>query len=110
MAENQVRYNSSRLLQPIEREIALVDQMASSPTLIAWAQNPEDKELYRKAMIELESFRKNFTAKSYFITLTDNQAYYYNNSSGDYTGNEFQYILREGRPADQWFSAWWMVA
>lgn len=103
MAENQARYNASRLLQPIEREIALVDQMASSPTLIAWAQNPEDEELYRKARIELESFRKNFTSKSYFLALTKNRAYYYNNSSGDYTGSEFQYILREGRPADQWF-------
>ena len=32
MAENQVNYNAGKLLKPIEREIALVNQMASSPT------------------------------------------------------------------------------
>lgn len=103
MAENQVRYNSSRLLQPLEREIALAQQMARSPTLLEWAENPEDDQLYRAAMRELESFRQSFRAKNYFIALTKTRQYYHNNAENDYLGVEERYTLRDSRPADAWF-------
>lgn len=77
--------------------------MASSPTLIDWAQDSRNDDLYAEAMRELESFRKNFASESFFIAIKGTREYYYNNSSGEYTGNELQYILRENRPADQWF-------
>lgn len=103
MAENQVRYNSSRLLQPLEREIALAQQMARSPTLLEWAETPEDEQLYRAARRELESFRQSFRAKNYFIALTKARKYYHNNAENDYFGREERYTLRDDRPADAWF-------
>ena len=103
LVENQVRYNSSRLLQPLGREIALAQQMAGSPTLIQWAENPGDEDLREQAMQELESFRQNYQAKSYFIALTKTLDYYHNDASGTYTGSELRYRLRENRPADAWF-------
>ena len=103
MAENQVRYNSSRLLQPLEREIALTQQMARSPTLISWAENPTNPLLNQLAIRELESFRENFLDNSYFIALTKTNDYYYNNSSNEFLGDELRYRLRKDRPADAWF-------
>lgn len=103
LAENQVRYNSSRLLQPLEREIALAQQMARSPTLLKWAENPKNKQLHQAAMQELESFRKSFRAQNYFIALMQTREYYHNNANNDYLGSELRYTLRETRPADAWF-------
>ena len=37
VAEIQVRYDSARLLQSLEREIGLARQMADSSTLVNWA-------------------------------------------------------------------------
>lgn len=103
MAENQVRYNSSRLLQPLAGEIALTRQMARSPTLLKWAKNPDDEQLHRAAMRELESFRRSFEAKNYFIALTKTRDYYHNNAENEYRGSELRYTLRDNRPADAWF-------
>lgn len=103
LAENQVRYNSSRLLQPLEREVALAQQMARSPTLLEWAEDPENEPHYRAAMRELESFRQSFRAKNFFIALTKTREYYHNNSENDYLGSELRYTLRDTRPADEWF-------
>lgn len=103
MAENQVRYNSSRLLQPLEREIGLAQQMANSPTLVAWAQDPEDRQLYSAAMRELESFRQNFKSRNYFLALTKTHDYYHNNEANEFLGQELRYRLRDNRPADAWF-------
>lgn len=103
MIENQVRYNSSRLLQPLEREIALAQQMAASPTLIAWAKDPANPQLDAAARTELESFRRNFNSKNYFIALTKSNDYYHNNEANEFFGQELQYRLRESRPADAWF-------
>ena len=103
MAENQVKYNSSRLLQPLEREIALARQMARSPSLIEWASNPKDEKLKATAMRELESFRQSFLAKNYFIALTKTNGYFHNNEENSFLGSELRYYLRPDRPADAWF-------
>lgn len=103
LAENQIAYNSSRLLAPLEREIALAQQMVNSPTLQEWAAIPHDPILYQAAMRELESFRGNFQANNYFIALTNTLEYFHNNSENAYLGQELRYRLRPDRPADAWF-------
>ena len=42
VAEIQVRYDSARLLQSLEREIGLARQMARSQALLALARTPDD--------------------------------------------------------------------
>lgn len=103
VAEIQVRYDSARLLQSLEREIGLARQMADSSTLVEWAQNPDDEALNRQAIREMESFRSNFRDNSYFVALRDSRQYYYNNAEGEFSGNQLRYILDPDKPEDAWF-------
>lgn len=99
----QVRYDSARLLQPIEREIALARQMAQSQVLKRWALSPDDPELHAQALAEMENYRQNFHDRSYFLALLDSGAYYHNNASNDYGNQPLRYHLKRGKPADAWF-------
>ena len=103
VAEIQVRYDSARLLQSLEREIGLARQMAQSSTLLTWAQNPDDAELEAAAVQQMESYRRNFRDNSYFVALRDSGRYYYNNADNDYAGNQLRYVLDPENPDDAWF-------
>ncbi|MCG7200120.1 GGDEF domain-containing protein [Marinobacter pelagius] len=103
VAEIQVRYDSARLLQSLEREIGLARQMASSSTLIQWAQNPNDPTLKAGAIRQMESFRSNFRDNSYFVALRKTGQYYYNNADNEYAGNQYRYTLDASKPEDAWF-------
>ena len=103
VAEIQVRYDSARLLQSLEREIGLARQMASSSALIQWARSPEDPKLKAQAIRQMESFRSNFRDNSYFVALRGNGHYYYNNADNDYAGNQYRYTLNPDKPDDTWF-------
>ncbi|MBD3641392.1 MAG: GGDEF domain-containing protein [Marinobacter sp.] len=103
VAEIQVRYDSARLLQSLEREIGLARQMASSSTLIQWAQSPDDPALKADAIRQMESFRSNFRDNSYFVALRENGAYYYNNAENEFAGNQYRYTLDADKPEDAWF-------
>lgn len=103
VAEIQVRYDSARLLQSLEREIGLARQMADSSTLVKWATSPEDDALQRQAIREMESFRSNFRDNSYFVALRDSRRYYYNNAENEFEDNQFRYELDPDKPEDAWF-------
>ncbi|MCZ4286508.1 MAG: diguanylate cyclase [Marinobacter sp.] len=103
VAEIQVRYDSARLLQSLEREIGLARQMADSSTLVNWATSPENKSLQRDAIREMESFRSNFRDNSYFVALRDSRRYYYNNTNNEFANDQFRYILDPDKPEDAWF-------
>src|SRR5664279_6657057 len=77
-AEKQVLYDKSRMLQPILREMALARQLAGSSQLHEWARQPDDPALSPRALAELESFRLNFSDKSYFFALKESGGYYHN--------------------------------
>ncbi len=99
----QVRYDSARLLQPIEREIALAKQMAQSQVLKRWARSPEDPELHAQALAEMENYRQNFRDHSFFVALRDSGGYYHNNASNEYAAQPLRYQLKPDNPADAWF-------
>ncbi|MBU2953048.1 sensor domain-containing diguanylate cyclase [Marinobacter sp. F3R08] len=103
VAEIQVRYDSARLLQSLEREIGLARQMASSSALINWAANPDNAALESEAIRQMESFRTNFRDNTYFVALLNNRHYYYNNAENDFAGSQFRYVLDEDKPDDAWF-------
>lgn len=103
IATIQVQYDSSRLLQPLEREIALARQMADSLVLKRWAVDPDDPLLKSQAFAEMESFRRNFRDESYFVALRGSGAYYHNNADNEFSADPFRYNLRPDRPADAWF-------
>lgn len=103
LAETQVRYDTARLLQPLDREIALSRQLADSQVIRRWALNPTDKELETEALAEMESFRRNFQDRSYFVALLDSGAYYHNNAADEFSGQQLRYYLKPDKPADSWF-------
>jgi len=103
VTEIQVRYDSARLLQSLEREIGLARQMAQSSTLLQWAADPENNELTTAAIRQMESFRNNFRDNSYFVALVGNGHYYYNNAENEYEGDQFRYVLDPEKPDDAWF-------
>ena len=103
VAEIQVRYDSARLLQSLEREIGLARQMADSSTLVNWATSPEDQALQSDAIREMESFRSNFRDNGYFVALRDSRRYYYNNANNEFANDQFRYILDPDKPEDAWF-------
>jgi diguanylate cyclase (GGDEF)-like protein len=103
VAEIQVRYDSARLLQSLEREIGLARQMADSSILISWAADPQNPELESDAIREMESFRSNFRDNSYFVALRDSGRYYYNNAADEFAGNQYRYTLNPDKPDDAWF-------
>lgn len=102
-AEKQVLYDKSRMLQPILREVALSRQLASSQYIREWARNPDNKEKTRRALIELESFRRNFADQSYFIGLDKNRQYFHNNAANEFEGKEFRYVLDPNAKKDAWY-------
>jgi len=103
VAEIQVRYDSARLLQSLEREIGLARQMARSSALVQWARSPDDPALEDHAIHQMESFRSNFRDNSYFVALRANGHYYYNNADNEYAGDQFRYVLNPDKPDDAWF-------
>ncbi len=103
VVEIQVRYDSARLLQPIEREIALARQMAQSQVLKQWAARVDDPELHRRALVEMENYRQSFQDRSYFVALLDSGAYYHNNANNEFADQPLRYHLRRDNPADAWF-------
>jgi diguanylate cyclase (GGDEF)-like protein len=101
--EKQVLFDKSRLLQPIVREIALSRQLANSQEIKNWANKPDDPELFRRAIAEMESFRLNFSDNSYFVALLDSGRYYHNNAQNEFAGKQYRYTLSSKKPDDRWF-------
>lgn len=102
-AEKQVLYDKSRLLQPIVREIALSRQFANSQEIRAWARNPGDPALTRRAFTEMENYRQNFADHSYFVALRGSGRYYHNNANNEFAGKEYRYTLSPKKQEDRWF-------
>lgn len=100
----QVRYESARLLKPLEREIALARQMAQSNVLRRWAAaQPPSAELHAEALKEMESYRLGFYDRSFFVARVDTGEYFHNNAANEYAGRELRYRLSPDKPADAWF-------
>lgn len=102
-AEKQVLYDRQRTLQPLIRELALSRQFSQSQDLIDFARNPEDPELRRRAIKEMESFRFNFLEMNYFVALAKSGEYFHNDANNTYQGNQLRYVLNPENPDDAWF-------
>jgi len=103
VAEVQVRYDSARLQQPLEREIALARQLADSNVLKRWAIELDNPDLGTEAIKEMESFRRNFRDNNYFVALLEDGAYYHNNADDEFADRQLRYHLNPDNPDDAWF-------
>ncbi|WP_028492348.1 GGDEF domain-containing protein [Thioalkalivibrio sp. ALE19] len=103
VAEIQVRYDSARLQQPLEREIALSHQLADSTAILRFAREPDNPDREAAAIEEMESFRGNFRDENYFVALRENGAYYHNNADDEFADDPLRYHLDPDDPDDAWF-------
>ncbi|MBV0932588.1 diguanylate cyclase [Marinobacterium weihaiense] len=101
--DKQVRYDKQRVMQPLLREIALAQQLASSPVLLEWLQQPDDLVQEYHALMELERYRESFQNKNYFIGVRSSGHYYYNNAENEYGSDQLRYTLQPDAPEDRWF-------
>lgn len=104
-AEKQVLFDQARIRAPILREIALARKLADSPVLQDWTRNEQDPTLTRRALAELESYRRFFQGGSYFFVVSDSLHYYYNDQSGQFKGKELRYTLDPEKRDDSWYFA-----
>ncbi|MBQ6568553.1 MAG: methyl-accepting chemotaxis protein [Treponema sp.] len=81
----------------LNSELKLAEQMAISPVIIEYMENPSDPGLASRAQAEIEAFQQNFKGKNTF-SISDNDLLYYSNGKVLYT-------LDKSDPANSWFSA-----
>lgn len=94
-----------RLSGPIQRELALARKLADSPLLKHWARNENNPELKANALAELDSYRRHFADKSYFIVPDASKHYYFNDATDAYRGRAQSHTLDPDQPSDSWYFA-----
>ena len=104
-AEKQILYDRYRGLGTLTREVALAETLARSPAILAWARNEADPAIKARGIAELEHFRDAFSDHSYFFAIETSGNYYFNDSDGQYTGNQLRYTLARDNPRDGWYYA-----
>jgi serine phosphatase RsbU (regulator of sigma subunit) len=102
-AEKQALLDRSRILAPIEREVALAQKLADSEVLRLWCRSERDPAARRMALAELDSFRRAFADHSYFFIPAGSRSYYFNNAGNQFAGRELRYTLDPSRAADRWY-------
>lgn len=99
-AEKYALLQKNKILSILEREVALTLKMANDPVFREWYENREEPDATRRACEQLESYRKVFRNRSYFIALSaTNKHYTYNPGEQRLEST----TLSESNPADKWF-------
>lgn len=106
LVETQVRYDSARLLHPVEREIALARRLAESPALRDWLRQPEQAQRRAAALAELEGFRRHFREHNYFVARSDSGAYYHNDAANRFAGRQLRYHWPPTTPPTPGSTGW----
>lgn len=94
-----------RLLGPIQRELALARKLADSPLLKRWARDEYNPDLRAAALAELDSYRRHFADRSFFIALDASKHFYFNDAADAYRGREQGHTLDPTLPSDSWYFA-----
>lgn len=79
----------------LDGQLLLATQMAKSPLISAYMENPSDRELSERAAEEIHSYQEMFKGKNSF-SISDNDLLYYSNGKVLYT-------LDKSDPANSWF-------
>ncbi len=102
-AAKQALYEKTKVLAAIRRDLALSLKLADSPLLRHWIQNEDNPALKTLAFEELESYRRLFQDKSYFLIVDKSLHYYYDDAKGEFAANPLRYTLSEKNPGDAWY-------
>lgn len=103
-AVKQALLEKNKLHSLIDREVALARKLADDPLLRRWARAENDPLLKGEALAQLESYRRIFRDRSFFIALAPSRHYYVSANKGE-RSEIARADLDPGRPADHWFFA-----
>lgn len=81
----------------LDGQLLLASQMAKSPLISAYMENPSDSELSARAFQEIHSYQEAFKGKNSF-SISDKDLLYYSNG-------KYLYTLDKADPANSWFSS-----
>lgn len=102
-AEKHAFLDKSRILTPLEREIALARKLADTDVLRRWCGSETDPGNRAQALAELESYRRIFSDKSWFFVVDGSRRYYFNNARDEFRGRELRYTLDRQDPTMAWY-------
>jgi HAMP domain-containing protein len=102
-AQQHALLDKSRILTPVEREVALARKLADSDLLRNWCGAEENPALKAQALAELESYRRMFMDHSYFFVVDPSRHYYFNNAQNQFRGHELRYTLNSQDPSMAWY-------
>ncbi|RZI44777.1 HAMP domain-containing protein [Herbaspirillum sp. HC18] len=94
--------NRERILAPVTRELALSLRLANSEIIRQWLSDDANTGKKTVALREAESFRADFTDKSYFIIASASNRYYFNDSKSVYS-DASRYVLKSDDKNDAWY-------
>lgn len=94
--------NRERILAPVARELALSLRLADSQVIRQWLLDDEHPEKKALALREAESFRRDFTDKSYFIISDVTKHYFFNDTKSAYS-DAARYTLKANDGNDAWY-------
>lgn len=101
-ATREALLQQSRVRALVEREVALAVKLADDPTLRNWAAREGDPALRALAMQDLESYRRAFRSRSYFVALHGSLSYLvYDPKPGVEAVRTTR--LTAGAPSDRWY-------
>ncbi len=101
-ATKQALLDKNKIISLIDREVVLARKMADDASLRHWSVHEEQPELKREAFEELESYRKLYRDKSFFIALAASGHYYVYNRDQQHERVEMSLLL-PSNPSDKWF-------
>jgi len=99
-AVKEALLQKNRVVSVIEREVVLARKMADDKSLKKWAYAEANPQVSREALEELESYRRFFRDKSFFIALAASRHYYVY----DKKGSRVEMVtLNPAQPHDKWY-------
>lgn len=102
VATKQALSDKNKIISVIEREVVLAKKMADDSVLRSWALAGDSPLLQNVAFEQLESYRRLFRDRSYFIALDANRTYYVAKRTTE-PGRPEVVPLRPDNPADKWY-------
>jgi len=102
-AKNQVLLDKARASEPLSREFALAEKLATHPAIISWMVNTEDSAAQAYAQQTLERYREAFRSKTYFAVPSITDEFFYADTAGVGETLKPTYKLAPDNPDDSWF-------
>lgn len=99
-AVSQNLLERNRILSIIERDATLSLKLADDPFVRSWMRDEDEPALRESALEQLESYRRLFRDRSYFVGIADTLSYYVHTPDTDGTAHT---VLAADQPHDRWF-------